>query len=45
LDSEAAKKAWIEDVKWRGEKWYDNGDAIAYQYAIQRALFDEERYA
>jgi hypothetical protein len=45
LDSEAAKKAWIEGVKWRGEKWYDNGDAIAYQYAIQRALFDEERYA
>ena len=45
LDVGVAVKAWAEGVKWRGEKWYENGDAIAYQYAIQMALFGEERYS
>lgn len=45
LDLDAAKKAWIEGIKWRGVEWFANGDAIAYQYAIQRALFEDERYA
>lgn len=45
LGVEAAKKAWAEGVKWRGVRWYELGDAVAYQYAIQLALFGEERYA
>ena len=44
LNVETATKAWVEGVKWRGEKWYEKGDAIAYQYVIQKALFGEERY-
>lgn len=45
LDLEAAKKAWVEGVKRRGVEWFANGDTNAYQCAIQRALFGEERYA
>lgn len=44
LDHETAVRAWGEGVKWRGEKWYENGDANAYDYVLQMALLGEERY-
>lgn len=44
LDLAAAKKGWEEGVRWRGEKWYDEGDAPRYDYVIQMALLGEERY-
>jgi hypothetical protein len=45
LNVDAAKRAWVEGVKWRGEKWYEDGDANAYDYVLQQALFGEQRYA
>lgn len=45
LNRDACVKAWAEGVKRWGEKWYDNGDADSYDYAIQMALLGEHRYA
>lgn len=44
LDRETAVRAWGEGVKWRGERWYENGDANAYDYVLQMTLLGEERY-
>lgn len=44
LDLATAKKAWAEGVKWRGERWFQEGDGPAYGYALQKAIFGEERY-
>ena len=45
LDKAAALKAWEMGVRWRGEKWFENGDGPAYQYAIQMARGGVERDA
>lgn len=44
LNREAAMRAWAVGVKWRGEKWYEDGDANAYDYVLQVTLLGEERY-
>lgn len=41
---ETAIKAWAEGVKWRGERWYEDGDGPAYDYAIQMAMFGAQKY-
>lgn len=44
LDKETAKRAWVEGYKRDGLDWYENGDAITYDVAIQNALLGEVRY-
>lgn len=44
IDKAAAEKAWLEGVKRSGQDWYENGDAVAYDCALQMALLGEIRY-
>lgn len=44
LDKEMAIKAYCEGIKRDGLNWYEEGDAISYDIAIQLALLGEVRY-
>lgn len=44
LDKAAAIKAYGEGVKRYGLDWYEDGDAITYDVAVQMALLGEVRY-
>lgn len=44
LDRALAIKAWGEGVKRSGVDWYENGDGVAYDCAVQMALLGEVRY-
>lgn len=38
LNLEAAKKTWVEGCKKYGISWYENGDGITYDYAVQTGV-------
>lgn len=44
LDKDAAIRAYVEGVKKGGAFWYEDGDAITYDVAIQKALLGEVVY-
>lgn len=44
LDQAFVVKSWAEGFKRGGQRWYEDGDAITYDVAIQSALLGEIRY-
>lgn len=44
LDTAMAAKMWGEGVRWKGEGWYEHGDANDYDHVVQQALLGEQRY-
>lgn len=44
LNLEAAKKTWVEGAKKYGMDWFENGDGISYDCAVQLGLLGDVVY-